>query len=130
MKKIALILMLCSATVLMAATTEHRTESVKARGQPEIQPMSYNFVVSEYVGSVEIAVLSAEVYATETPSLVAINENFESVPGITKGVRKVRDVDLCSKGEYTNTNTDKRSEIRNRTTRLARGYGSISCSLT
>jgi hypothetical protein len=131
MKKIALILMCASiASVMVATESQHRTEMVQSRGQPEFQPMSYNFVVSEYVGSAEITLTSVEVYATETsPLIYAISSNVASAPGITTGDRKVRDVDLCSTGNlYTNTNTDKRNALSGKTVKLPRG--AISCSLT
>ena len=125
MKRIALMFMLMSVTFVMVATTAHRTEMVKARGQPHYE-VSINAYTPEIV-CIEIAVVNSEVYVTETLSLmVAISSNTESVPEITTGVRKVRDVDMCSCGNlYTNRNTDKRSALTNKTVRLPRG--SVSC---
>ena len=127
MKKIALILACAFVTTTMLATeSKHRTELVKSRGQPEVQPLNHNtFVEFEYVGNAEIALVSAEVYATETTYPInAISNEAVTAPGIAVGDRKVRDVDLCGTGY--NIHTDKRIALSEKTVKLPRG--AISCS--
>lgn len=127
MKRIALILMFASISIVMFANKSaptHTEKGVKARGQPTIE-LNYNvYAVPEFVGSAEVSIV--ETYSTGSilsPVIVTRNP-VEYVKGIVTGTRKIRDVDSCNGNLYTYSN-DKRNAIKIKTPRLARGFGSL-----
>ena len=119
MKRIALILMFASISIVMFANKSaptHTEKGVKARGQPTIE-LNYNvYAVPEFVGSAEAGSILSPVIVTRNP--------VEYVKGIVTGTRKIRDVDSCNGNLYTYSN-DKRNAIKIKTPRLARGFGSL-----
>lgn len=129
MKKMRIMFMLMSLSFVltMSAAPTITDKNMKARGQP---PTKESYNVSELYApvNVEYADVNLSVVNFEMPyaGIVAKNATAknENTKAINAGIRKVRDVDLCSTGGlYSNKNTDKRAGIRNKTQRLARGQG-------
>jgi hypothetical protein len=119
MKKIALILFYASISSAMVATESRpQKETASSRGRPEFNSFSYDtYVISDL----------PEVFSNEKVLILENSVNFAAIsvetvssPGLESGDRKVRDVDLCSLGKYSN-NTDKRSSLSSKTVRLPRG---------
>lgn len=113
--------MCLSISTMMVAESKHRTEIVQNKGQPEYKA-SYNvYVPSAFVTEPIVVAYLENAYTVTTPILTTISAKTESVPGVVKGTRKVRDVDLCSNGKYTIQNTNNRNAVDSTITRLPRG---------
>ena len=127
MKKIVLIFMFASITLMVASESTSRTDTVQSRGQPQLHAEFNYDAIPRFV---EFVVVPVEVESFDTegfsPGIVVCTPN-EIALMVLEGSRKIRDVDWCSIGNlYTNKNTDKRNAIKNKTPRLARGYGSTA----
>jgi len=120
MKKVSLILMCLSISTMMVAESKPRTENVQNKGQPEYKA-SYNVYVPTAFVTEPIVVAYLENAYTVTTPYKTISATVESVPGVVKGTRKVRDVDLCSNGKYTIQDTQNRNAVNSKITRLPRG---------
>lgn len=106
------------STAMVGMEYQPRTEVVQSRGQPEFNSFSYDTYV---ISDLPEVFLNEEVLILESPVKFAVS-SVETVtgPGLESGDRKVRDVDLCSIGKYSN-NTDKRNALNAKTVRLPRG---------